>query len=85
MLTDDATIFLVREALWVAIKIAAPLLGAGVLIGLVISVLQSITSIQDQTLTLVPKIVAMVVVAAILVPWIVERLLTFAGELFTLA
>ncbi len=55
------------------------------LIGLFISILQSVTSIQDQALSFVPKIVTMVGVAAILLPWIMARLLEFAGEMFSLA
>ena len=53
-------------------------------IGLIISLLQSITSIQDQTLTFVPKIVVMVGVAALLIPWIAFRLAEYASEMFTL-
>jgi flagellar biosynthetic protein FliQ len=54
-------------------------------VGLVISLLQSITSIQDQALTFVPKIVVMVAVAALLVPWIAFRLAEYAAEMLTLA
>ena len=84
MPTDDATIYLVRDTLIEAIRIAAPILAAGVVIGLIISIVQSITSIQDQTLTFVPKILVMVGVAAVLLPWIVARLMEFATELFML-
>ncbi|MGE4196324.1 MAG: flagellar biosynthetic protein FliQ [Phycisphaerales bacterium] len=79
---DESTIELVRATLVVTMKIATPLLAAGVVIGLVISILQSITSIQDQTLTFVPKITGMLVVAVLMLPWIVRRLLDFAAELF---
>ncbi|MBN4052655.1 flagellar biosynthetic protein FliQ [Roseiflexus sp. AH-315-K22] len=82
MNSNDATIFLVRDTLIEAIRIAMPILMAGVMIGLLISIIQSVTSIQDQTLTFVPKILVMVGVAAILLPWIVRRLVDFASELF---
>jgi len=82
---DESLLDLVRQTLVVTMKIAAPLLAAGVLIGLFISILQSVTSIQDQALSFVPKIVTMVGVAAILLPWIMARLLEFAGEMFSLA
>jgi flagellar biosynthesis protein FliQ len=82
MNSNDATIFLVRDTLIEAIRIAMPILMAGVLIGLLISIVQSVTSIQDQTLTFVPKILVMVGVAAVLLPWIVQRLIEFASELF---
>jgi flagellar biosynthetic protein FliQ len=81
---DEATLDLVRQALLMALKIAAPILAAGVVVGLVVSIVQSVTSIQDQTITFVPKIVVMVLVAAVLLPWVTQRLVEFAGELFTL-
>lgn len=79
---DEATLDLVRDCLLMTLKIAAPILAAGVVVGLVVSIVQSITSIQDQTITFVPKIVIMVVVAAILLPWVAQRLVEFAAELF---
>jgi flagellar biosynthesis protein FliQ len=80
---DESAVFLVRETLLAALKIAAPVLLAGVLIGLLVSLVQSVTSIQDQTLTFVPKIAAMIIVAALLLPWIAQRLTEYAAELFT--
>lgn len=82
---DDATVGLVRESLTVALKICAPVLGAGILIGLIISILQSITQIQEQTLTIVPKIFVMSGVAIALMPWIATRLVDFAAWMFQLA
>ena len=85
MSPNDAAIFLVRDTLIEAMRIAMPILMAGVVIALIISIIQSVTSIQDQTLTFVPKILVMVGVAAILLPWIVQRLVEFATELFMFA
>ncbi|HLO42221.1 MAG TPA: flagellar biosynthetic protein FliQ [Phycisphaerales bacterium] len=82
---DHATVELVRQALIITLKIAAPVLVAGILVGLVISIFQSITSIQDQTLATVPKIVVMVVVAVILASWIAQRLIEYAAALFNVA
>lgn len=84
MLYDESGVVLVREALIVFLKIAAPILGAGIVIGLFVSILQSVTSIQEQALTLVPKIVTMVVIAIILLPWIALRIAEFAAEAFRL-
>lgn len=81
---DAATVELIRHTLIISLKIAAPILGAGIIFGLVISLLQSVTSIQDQTLSTVPKIIIMVVAAALLLPWIVQRMVEFAAELFRL-
>ncbi len=81
---DDATLELVRNALLMAIIISAPVLISGVAIGLVISILQSVTQIQEQTLTMVPKIIVMTLVAIILLPWIVMQLIDFSREMFFL-
>jgi len=81
---DESAVFLVRETLLAALKIAAPVLLAGVVVGLLVSLFQSVTSIQDQTLTFVPKITVMILVAAMLLPWIALKLAEYASELFTL-
>lgn len=81
---DESAVELVREALIITLKIAAPILLAGLVVGLVVSLLQSVTSIQDQTLSFVPKIVVMVVAAAVLIPWVAQRLVEYASELFRL-
>jgi flagellar biosynthetic protein FliQ len=81
---DETIIDLAREMLIIALKIAAPILAAGVIVGLVVSIFQSVTSIQDQTITFVPKIVIMFVVALLLLPWIAARLVEYTTALFTL-
>ncbi|MBX3357232.1 MAG: flagellar biosynthetic protein FliQ [Phycisphaeraceae bacterium] len=81
---DDSTVELVRWTLVLTLKVAAPILAAGVVVGLVISIFQSVTSIQDQSLSFVPKIIVMGLVAVLLTPWIVQRLVEFASEMFTL-
>lgn len=84
MTYDEATLSLVRDALIITLKIAAPILAAGVLVGLLISILQSVTSIHDQSLTFVPKILAMVLLAVLLLPWIARGLVEYTVDLFTL-
>lgn len=81
---DESTVELVRQALIITLKISAPILAAGMLVGLIISLFQSVTSIQDQTLSFVPKIVVMVLVTILLAAWIVQRLVEYAAELLTL-
>lgn len=80
---DPQTVEIVRDTLLIALKIAAPILLAGVVVGLVISIFQAVTSIQEQTLTFVPKIIVMVLVAIVLIPWIVVRLIEFTVECLT--
>ena len=82
---DESSVELVRTALIITLKIAAPILLAGILVGFIVSLLQSVTSIQDQTLAFVPKIVVMVIAAAVLIPWIAQRLVEYASELLSLS
>jgi flagellar biosynthesis protein FliQ len=84
MIYDEASIQLIRDALRVTLLIAAPLLVSGMIIGLLVSLFQSVTSIQDQTLTFVPKLIGVVVVAIILLPWIIGRIIIFTAEMFQL-
>lgn len=84
MSMDQSTIEMVQQALVITLKVTAPILAAGVLIGLIVSVLQAVTSIQDQTIATVPKIIIMLVVAILLTGWIVQRLVDYSGILFTL-
>jgi flagellar biosynthetic protein FliQ len=83
MYYDDSIVDLVREMLIITLKISAPILMAGIVVGLVISLFQSITSIQEQTLTVVPKIAAMLLVAVLLLPWMVQRLVEFTVDMFS--
>jgi flagellar biosynthesis protein FliQ len=78
------TVDIVRTALMESLIISVPILGAGLLVGLVISLFQAVTQIQEQTLTFVPKIIVMVVVSALLLSWIAVRMVEFATEMFTL-
>lgn len=72
-----------REALIVSLIIAGPILLTGVVVGLFISLIQTVTQLQDQTFALVPKIVAMFAAAIIFVPWLANRLIEYAQDLFT--
>jgi flagellar biosynthesis protein FliQ len=74
---------LLRQALLLALIVSAPMLAIGLVVGIVVSLLQAVTQIQEQTLTFVPKIVAMVAAAVLLMPWIGERLLGYATEMFS--
>lgn len=81
MSIDDAT-DLIRHTLVLALVIAAPMLIIGMIVGVIISLFQAVTQIQEQTLTFVPKITAMIAAAVTLMPWIGQRLLDYAAEMF---
>ena len=80
----DWLIELVRDVLLLTLRVGGPILVVGVIIGLIVSLFQSLTSIQDQTLSFVPKILGMIVVALLLLPWMVGQLVACAVEMFKL-
>lgn len=69
------------QALQLILLLSAPILGAGLVVGLVVSILQAVTSIQEATLTFVPKIVAVFVALIIFLPWMMKTLLLFTTSL----
>ncbi len=71
-----------RDALLLILYLAGPLLGAGLLVGLVISLFQALTQIHEMTLSFVPKIIVVFLVLALLGPWMLGRLLYFTSTLF---
>lgn len=79
----DALIGLAKEALLLTLVLTAPPVLAAMVVGLVISILQATTQIQEQTLTFVPKLVTIVLVLAFVGPQMFEQLVTFTGRLFT--
>ncbi len=82
-MSDAQTIELIRDTLLIAMKIVVPILIAGVVVGLIIAIFQAVTSIQEQTLTFAPKIIVMLIVTVLLLPWIVVRLLEFTTAMLT--
>jgi len=73
---------LARNAFFIALWTSAPILLVGMGVGLVISLLQAVTQLQEQTLSFVPKLAAMIVAAAFFIPWIGVQLLNYAREMF---
>jgi flagellar biosynthesis protein FliQ len=71
-----------RRVLMLTLVITAPLLIIGMIVGVLISLLQAVTQIQEMTLTFVPKIIIMTIAAILLMPWIMNHLLAFATEMF---
>ncbi len=77
---DPALLQLGREALVVVLLVSAPPLGAALLVGLVTGVLQAATQVQEQTLGVVPRLVAVLGALAIAAPWIGARVVRFASQ-----
>jgi len=78
----DLVIDLLVSALQMSLMIAAPMLGVGLIIGLVISIFQSVTQIQEMTLTFIPKIIGVVVAVMLFAPWMVDKMMAYTINLF---
>ena len=70
-----------REMLMVVVLVAAPLLSASLIIGIIISIFQAVTQIHEMTLTFIPKIAAVVIVLIILMPWMLNIIVNFTVKL----
>ena len=77
----DTALALGRHAFWMALTTSAPVLLIGLAVGLLISLFQAVTQLQEQTLTFVPKIAAMVVAAALFIPWVADQMVAYAREM----
>lgn len=82
MLDSSAAIDLAREALLVAVVLAAPMLLVGMAAGLAVGLIQALTQIQDQTVSFVPKLLAMAAVLVACLPWLMTRMLEFTRSVF---
>lgn len=80
-MTPDVVISLGREAIMLTLMLALPLLGLGLIVGLTVSIFQSVTSIQEMTLTFIPKIIAVLTALMIFSPWMMEKITTFTRTL----
>ncbi len=80
MTIDQATEF-IRHTLVLALIVSAPMLIIGLGVGIVVSLLQAVTQIQEQTLTFIPKITAMFAAAIVLLPWIGTRLIEYTAAM----
>jgi flagellar biosynthetic protein FliQ len=80
---SDQTVEIMRRVLIEAMVLSAPLLVTACVVSLVVSLLQTLTSVQEQTLTAVPRLVVVFVVTVATLPWMVHRLVGFTVHLFT--
>ena len=82
-MTVDEIVAIANRALYLIIKVSAPVLLVSLAIGLIVSIIQTITSIQEQTLTLVPKIVGVFVALMLLGHWMLTQMSDFMTELWS--
>ncbi len=80
-MTTTYAVQLAREAVFITLLLASPMLGFGLLIGLLISILQAVTQVNEMTLTFIPKIIAVLLALVLFLPWIMQILLDFTTRL----
>ncbi|MGI6606262.1 MAG: flagellar biosynthesis protein FliQ [Peptococcia bacterium] len=82
-MTQDFIIYLGKEAVYTILLLSVPLLGTSLLVGLMISIFQATTQIQEQTLTFVPKIVVIFICLIIFGPWMLNLLVAFTTNVIS--
>ncbi len=81
-MTEGTVVSLGQNAVMTGMLVCAPMLAAGLLVGLITSVFLAATQIQEFTLTFVPKLAAMALVGVLCAPWMLRTLITFAAAIF---
>ncbi len=82
-MTDTAVLELTQRSVALALMIASPVLGFGLVVGLIVSVFQAATQIQEMTLTFVPKIIAVSTAVILFGPWMLRSIVTFTIKLYS--
>jgi flagellar biosynthetic protein FliQ len=79
-MSADFAVELIRRAVLTSLLVSAPLLAVALLVGVVVSLIQAVTQIQEQTLTFIPKILAVGLVLLLTLPWVLTRLTQYLVE-----
>lgn len=79
---EDLIIDIAKQAITVTIMLSAPVLGLGLLVGLIVSIIQATTQIQEQTLSFIPKILAIFVALLVFGPWMMRVMMDFTINLY---
>ncbi len=82
-MSQSATLTILQQTLWLVAQISAPILLTALAVGLVISLFQAVTQINEMTLSYVPKIIAIAIVLIVAGPWMLQTLLDFTARLFS--
>ena len=81
-MNEETILDIAANSIWLTILVAAPPLIAALVVGLLISIVQAATQINEQTLSFIPKIVVMLIAVVITGPWIIQKLMGFTVTLF---
>jgi len=82
-MNQDTVVSLATQAMKLALEIGGTMMLVGLVVGLIVSIFQAVTSIQEQSLSFIPKIVALAAILVILGPWMLDQLVTYAQNLYT--
>lgn len=82
-MSDDAAIYLSKQLLWNALLISAPVIIVALVCGLLVSIVQAVTQIQDSTLSVVPKILAVTLMLMLCGEWMLHSLVEFARQIIS--
>lgn len=82
-MSSEFVISMAEKAVYVTLMISGPLLAIALLVGLIVSIFQATTQIQEQTLAFIPKIVAVLLALVFFGPWMLSTILSFTTELFS--
>lgn len=82
-MSQNEVLYFAKEALGTAMLVGGPILGVSLLVGLLVSIFQAMTSIQEQTLSFIPKILAIIALMVLLGPWMLTILTTYTTNLFS--
>ncbi|MBU1101673.1 MAG: flagellar biosynthesis protein FliQ [Bacteroidetes bacterium] len=83
-MVEEIVIEIITEAFYTTFAILLPILGASLMVGVFISIFQAVTSIQEMTLTFVPKIIITALVILFLIPWILSKLIGFTNKVMNI-
>jgi flagellar biosynthetic protein FliQ len=82
--SEEAVLEIGRNGIWVVLQLSAPIMAAGLIIGLIIALFQALTTIQEMTLTFVPKIIVIFISLLFFLPFMMTTLIEYAQELYGL-
>ncbi|MBA2849801.1 flagellar biosynthesis protein FliQ [Thermosulfuriphilus ammonigenes] len=80
-MNQEVAVGMARQAVEITLLLSLPMLGIGLVVGLLVSIFQAATQIQEMTLTFVPKIVAVLLALVLFFPWMMEKLVTYTAAL----
>jgi len=83
-MTESMVMSVLKDGIFTGLLVAAPILIVSITIGLIVSIFQATTQIQEQTLTFVPKLIAVAVVGLIAGSWMLQRIVGFTNRIFEL-